>query len=431
MHIQRTDFPAYLAIVLLSCLSILGIMSVPFHPDESTYLFMSSDFDLLLSNPLAMKWHPEKTSPRQTYRLLDAPLTRYWLGLSGKIGGTQPLSSDWDWAKTWDENAKSGALPTAKTLFSGRLGMTLLLPLTLLSLYHLTKSFSNQWGGMIAIIFFGTNALILLHARRAMAEGLLVFGIAISLVSLLKADEHPWLTGLAIAFAFNAKQSTIALLPVGLLAVCWLREKPTLSKIISNTISYLVSFLVLTLLLNPILWKNPVQTIEAAIHARQVLTTNQVNDIASIASERIMDTPQKRIIAMIAHVFITPPAFSEVGNYLQNTKVSETKYSQIMSNNLWRGFLPGAVVMIFTLTGFFSLLIEATRSAHNREIDLIILATLSQTLVLLVALPLPWQRYYLPLIPLTAFWFAIGIYTIGSLFGTRFLPGRTRKVSNG
>ena len=73
--------------------------------------------------------------------------------------------------------------------------------------------------GLSAALLLGLNALVLLHDRRAMAEAALTFGVLLALWSFLTGKRHPWLIGLGLALAFNAKQTGLVLLPVGLLAV--------------------------------------------------------------------------------------------------------------------------------------------------------------------------------------------------------------------
>ena len=76
---------------------IWGINLVPFHPDERTYLFMSSDFDQLIHDPFSMAWKPDNESDqRQRYRELDAPLTRYMLGLGRSLFSIPAPKVDWD-----------------------------------------------------------------------------------------------------------------------------------------------------------------------------------------------------------------------------------------------------------------------------------------------------------------------------------------------
>jgi len=414
IHPQKEDLIAYLIIILLSINALSSVMLVPFHPDESTYLYMSTDLDTFLSDPFSLQWNPnQEEDPHQKSRELDAPLIKYLLGISRKFAGMTPLKTDWDWSKSWEENKNAGALPSNDILHSGRFGVSLLFPLTLLSLYHLVKHLTNSWGGIISIIFLGTNALILLHTRRAMAEGALVFGITLSLFSLLKADKYPWLTGIAIALAFNAKQTSIALLPAGLLAVCWIADNSQKTRIIlRNAMIYVVTFLVVTFLLNPLIWRNPLRATLASIKARQELVNHQVEDTSKIAPQKALETPTQKIAALIAQAFIAPPSFSEIGNYLQNTSAAEQKYISVWNNTLWRGFFVGGFVFIFSLLGliFSFSLNNQQKKERKREIILLVIATLFQAGGLITALPLPWQRYYMPLFPFIALWFSIGIY---------------------
>ena len=51
------------------------LAAVPFHPDESTQLYMSRDFDTLVlqRDPAALAWTPDQPlTPEARYRLLDA-----------------------------------------------------------------------------------------------------------------------------------------------------------------------------------------------------------------------------------------------------------------------------------------------------------------------------------------------------------------------
>ena len=59
LHVERTDSKKFVLLALVAgfCwLAFSGLGSIPFHPDESTQLYMSADFDLLLSDPQAMAW---------------------------------------------------------------------------------------------------------------------------------------------------------------------------------------------------------------------------------------------------------------------------------------------------------------------------------------------------------------------------------------
>ena len=111
---------------LLAALSIFvlsGIDRVPFHPDEASLLFESRDLESLLARPLDMAWDPLKpSSAEMTYRLLNAPLPKYVLGLGRALAGFGPetVAVDWDWSKTWTQNAIAGALPPRDLLAAAR-----------------------------------------------------------------------------------------------------------------------------------------------------------------------------------------------------------------------------------------------------------------------------------------------------------------------
>ena len=82
---------------LLTIYLLQGINNIPFHPDESTYLYMSGDLDTYLHNPFRLSFHTqEDNDPRQRYRHIDPPLTRYVIGISRKIVRTPTIENDWD-----------------------------------------------------------------------------------------------------------------------------------------------------------------------------------------------------------------------------------------------------------------------------------------------------------------------------------------------
>ena len=90
MRVQKktpADWPLVLLLVLLTAFHLSGFEAVPFHPDEATQLYMSSEFDDLLARPLSLAWTPDGDDPRLAIRLLDAPMTRYLLGLGRSLAG--------------------------------------------------------------------------------------------------------------------------------------------------------------------------------------------------------------------------------------------------------------------------------------------------------------------------------------------------------
>ena len=400
-------------LIILCMVYFSGIASVPFHPDESTQLTMSADFEALIRNPSSLGWDPEhgRNSP-QTYRLLDAPITRYLLGIGRYLAGLPAPSSYWDWSLNWQANLQQGAMPELRTLLTGRLTISLLFPFSLVFLYISTRAIGGKVGGYTAIILLGMNALVLLHTRRAMAEGPLLFGITAVMASWLVAPRQPWLAGLAMAIAFNSKQSSLALLPVGLLAVSWLpdgsQRRP--GSFAWNIIQYLLTFAALTWLLNPIAWQHPLTAAKAAVYNRADLLSQQIADTHRLAPSQVLDQPVERVVILLGHLYLTQPIFAEAENYHVQTADAESIYLESTFNNLGRNLIGAGFLLVFTLLGLFAAVRQVLNEAspERRFTLLTLMGTLCMAGGLLLAVPLPWQRYVLPLVPFVCLWSGVG-----------------------
>jgi hypothetical protein len=412
-------------ILITSCFWILytlwGVTRVPFHPDESSWLFMSSDFNALMTAPTTLVWTlNQENDLKQLYRELNAPITKYLLGLGRSLAGLPALSNDWDWSKSWEENRQAGALPSSTLLQIARLSISFLFPFCLFFMYRIGKTIEGSITGCLAVLLLGTNALILLHTRRAMAEGALTLGVIFAMWSFLQGDQHPWLAGIGMALAFNAKQSTIALFPAGLLAVSWLPDitAKRLAKLFLGMAQYLGVFVLITFALNPLYWRNPMQALRASWSARQDLLQLQVDNLNRLAPEQVLNTPAKRILVMVANLFILPPSFSEVGNYQTETAPAEKNYLNTLGNNLMRGLIAGSILLSLTISGLAIGVLHALRTDTNkrRNLTLLLLATALQVMVLILSVPLPWQRYVIPVVPFVCLWSS---YLLGQMIRQR------------
>ena len=422
--ISRIDILFFCGLVLYSLFFFGGVRQVPFHPDESTYLYMSSDFERFFSQPGDLFWVPGDHSDQQRYRLVDAPLIRYILGAGRSLAGLPSLPADWDWSKSWDQNRVAGALPDPKLLTVGRTTISVFLPLSLILIYLIGRISQHPLAGLFSAFLLGSNALVLLHGRRAMAEGILLFGITLFIFCLYYSDKNLWLPAVSAALAFNAKHSAIALFPVGLLAVSML---PTpaggkFRKFVRNPFLFSITFLIIILALNPVLWKNPIGAARAMIAARSDLLDRQVSFARQVAPQQVMETPPQRLAVLLTHLFVSPPIFAEAGNYLANTAESERIYMSLPSNNLFRGLWGGGILLFFTLMGLVEGLqtIRKNDGIQRRWMMLLLLSTLCFVAVYLAAVPFTWQRYVMPLIPFTSIWAGLGLERFLSVFIQRF-----------
>lgn len=394
-------------ILLLLGLSIFyvgGVVNIPFHPDESTYIFMSADFERIILNPRAMIWELGEPVPDVSrYRMIDAPLTRYWLGFGRTLASMAAPTVDWDWALSWEANHSSGALPDDRVLFVERLAIASLFPISLILLYLVGLKLGGRLLGIVAVLIFSFNPLIMLHTRRAMAEGVLVFGLLLSLYAFTKAEKRPLLAGLAVAVAFNAKHSAVVLLPIGLMAVSWQVNSSTrsISTLVWNISRYLAGFALLTALLNPFLWSNPISAAQEALKQRQELVARQQADIERFSPAQLLETPVERAAVVLTQLLIAPPIFSEVGNYRTHTLIAEEEYLSTPGNQVWRNSLSGGIILGLVLLGIFTAFHSSIfgNSTQRRILIIFLFSFLVMVAGIILMIPLPWQRYSVPLVP--------------------------------
>ena len=406
------------SIVLISLLFIMGLKDVPFHPDESTQIYMSSDIETFITDPISVYWSVDKNDDKkQTYRTLDAPITRYVIGIGRKIAHLKPLPTDWDWSLSWEDNQKNGALPDQKLLFIARLSVVIFFPLTLLGIYECGKMITgSKFWGLITLLLFSSNALVLLHTRRAMSESLLLFSTVLFILAMLKIRNRYWLLSIPSALAFNTKQLSIPLFIAGLIIIFLqlLSRQSALRNWIKQFVLYLLLFFIITLLLNPFLWQHPCQSILASISNRQTLLQNQIEMFSTIYPTLLNAGPIKRAGIILINLFLSPPSISEVGNYLENTAFAANAYLSNFLHTLFRGMIWGSVMLLLSIFGFAIGMKKSLiqKKFYLHPLFLLAVISLIQFIFLSVLIRLPFQRYAIILIPFTCLWI---VYTLKEL----------------
>jgi len=420
-------------ITIASLIYLAGVSRVPFHPDESTYLYMSSDFETFYRQPSVVFWQSEPADElRQHYRLVDPPLLRSWIGFVRWLTGQPVLAADWDWSKSWQENQAAGALPSPGLVQTARLAVALLFPLTLIFMFLAGKQLGGELTGWISILLTLSSALILLHTRRAMAEGLLVLGVAASLWALTAWRKRPWLCALPIALAFNAKYSAAPLIVVGIIAILWNQDEKTRSR--GGRFLQLAAFLAifggLTLLLNPFMWTHPIEALTAAVNSRAEFMADQAVDFAGASSLFAPKTGLDSFTAMLAQLFFTPPAFAEVSNYLAETHAASNAYLANPFNNLLRGPFGGGVQLGLFLLGMITVIRSIFSKpifSHKRGLILFLIAFLLEAIFMLITTNVAFQRYYMVLLPMVILMTSLGIASLIHFFIAMYKSIRPKK----
>jgi hypothetical protein len=391
-----------------------GISKVPFHPDESTQIYMSGDLELFFNDPTALFWNSDRPADiRQNYRLLDAPLTRDLIGAGRWISGHLPATpTDWNWSLSWDENQAAGALPNHRLLLVARLSVAFLFPFTLYFTYDTARRLAGSLAGWIALLLMAGNALVLLHTRRAMAESVLLFTIVFFSWGLTSRERYQFWLAIPAALAFCAKQSAGVLFIPGLLAVLWPSSRSSAKwDGWKNAILYTALFCGVILLLHPVFWSDPYHAVLAAVDARQDLVSRQIDTLAASDPNLALTAMVPRFANTIYQVFLAPVSIADVGNYKDQILPSATAYRSNPIHSLLRGLIPGALMFIVVIFGIIVAIFNSFKNntGKRREVVLLLLTGLIELAAILAFIPIPFQRYIVPLIPGAVLWAAYGI----------------------
>lgn len=417
--------------------SVVGVSMVPFHPDEATQLYMSRDFDYLFldGQPAALAWNaPAQPVLVRRYRLLDAPLARYLAGLGRAVAGEAYIAQDWDWSATWAENEAAGAVPDSRTLAAARMPAALLTSLSVVLVYGVGERLGGRQLALSAALLYALSGLVFLHGRRAMSEGPLLFFTVLTLWLLLRPRPAPLLAGLALAAAVASKLTTLSLLPVAVAALFLASADPRTNPPRRRWLPLallLGAFTLGLVALHPSLWSSPLAGLEAMRAARQTFLVEQSAFVQAIAPHVLLGSVGLRALAQLYHVYLAPLAYADVGNYAEATAAAERHYAALVANTGWHtpslsfNMVLGGIVLALSLVGmaqamrrFFVYLNQGTRLSQLRQMDeatrvrLIMMLSTGVTVAGLLAIAVPAQRYYLPLLPLACLWAAAGLASL-------------------
>lgn len=412
--------------VLAVAYFVAGSAIVPFHGDESIWIYMSADFEdlggggdfsrLLYSDAPA---DPED----QGFRELNNPLAKYVIALSRRAGGYHPgdLNDYWLWGADWDWNAEHGRIPSAGLLRAARWLPAVFGALTVLATLALGLRLGGWWVAGLAALLLTLDASFLLHTRRAMAEGTLmgVGTLAVALAAAYlrrRASPHTvtartqyaylagigLLTGLAVATKLNG---AIVAMTV---AVAWvvLRREAIADAAVELSVVALIA-LAVVLALSPFLWRNPPARIRDTFRDMNTLVEEQRRGRESL------DTAGERAGALIGQVFWTQRAYYEDDVWGEWVGDQITRYEASPLSGWRRPAWARVALGVAFLVGTVRLITQRPSDAAPDVTRRVVLLWLAVTAAVnLVIIPFDWQRYYLPLWPAVALVEAVGLVTI-------------------
>ncbi len=396
------------------------VANVPFHPDESTSLFLSQDFDTLFirGDIQGVVWGGEpysEASARVRYRLLDAPFTRYAIGFSRWAfgNGSAALPVDWDWALDWEGNVRAGALPAPELLRIARLPATLLAVFTPVIVFLIGRHIGGAPFGAIAAILYAANSFVLLHNRRAMSEGPLLFFILLAFLVALRFRSKLFLLGITVGLAASAKATGLILLTVALFAAL-ARPAENAKRSVGAYVRPLVlltgGFGLAMFIFNPALWRQPVAAAQEMVRARNTLASEQTTQLRIATPGLVPESIFLRVAALPYQSMFAPLAFWDVPNYAEQTALQEAAYLGRFWHPIFASPVLGSLFLVLAFAGMLMAVIH--HSPQSARMKMLWLWTASTVLGLLILIPIAWQRYYLPLAPLLSLWVAFALVQI-------------------
>lgn len=395
-------------LVGLALYMLAGLKSVPFHGDESTLIYMSRDYAYLVQqHDLDRVLYSEtNVNPlEQHLRLLNGTVCKMTIGLAWDIAGMDidDLNRPWDWANDWDANVFVGSLPSDRLLHTARLPSALLAALSVWGVFGIARvAAGSRPAAWIASLIYVTHPAVLLNGRRAMMEGSqLAFSALVVLAGLLwaraQARNAPnkvlngWAItlGAAVGLAAASKHNTTLTSAAIFIALYWPqgwgqpRTKIHRRRLIGAALVAAFVFLAL----NPAWWSNPFGTPWRVMDERATLLDIQVANYGGY------DGPREGLEGLVNEAFFRGPQYYEVDEWGGFVGDQITTYED------WRagrrgGPVWGALLIAACTAG----LIYLGRRWRTPE-AWTTLVWLGVTAVgLLILTPLPWQRYYLPLV---------------------------------
>ncbi len=214
-----------LVLLLFIALYILaGIPTVPFHGDESTYIWMSEDYDRVFKkhalNEVLYQIPPDS---RQYSRLGTGSIHEYAIGFARDITNNDDPINKWIWNKSWDENVMEGNMPPPRLLNLARIGPALMGSMAVILLFFIAHLlFSSRMIAWSTVLIFASQGPVLVSIRRAMQEGpqyLFLTLIMICAILILKDLQNlkfrRWLyafLGILSGISLAAKQDIVPML---------------------------------------------------------------------------------------------------------------------------------------------------------------------------------------------------------------------------
>lgn len=387
-------------------LSNLGDLS-NYHGDETLWLPVSNKLFRLYTverNVSDPDWYEEWNSFGARHPQIGKYLIGFGTYLAGYRG--EPYKPYyWHWKKDFAWNMEHDGVPPAQFVYAGRVPIAITSIIACLMLYWLASLVVGSLAGLLSVaVLVQSNMLVYIGRNAWIDPPGLAFGLMtlVGLVYMLRAlhrNAHrqallfSLATGLALGLALGSKLNTLLILAVcGIMFLIELvvslrsRSRLTLTVLLCAIIGGACAWLIF-FGSNPFLYGNVLAGCRYLIEMGTVVVTSVYN------------TPAERAHALWDSMLLYAP-LARFG----------------LPYDRWL-ILAGAVML-------GSVVIWRRTYARARQLDMIAIYIIVSYVGILLWLPQPWERYFLPLQPCNALLETIAV--IWPLQGLWYLINRTR-----
>lgn len=379
----------------------IGLATVPFHADEFMQMSLARDIGAVLRGDFtSLRYQPPvQPDTPQHLRLLNGPTNKTLIGLVWAITGHSfdQLPGIYAWELSLDENRTRGNVPTLDDLNLVRIPSAALTALGAGLIFWLGWKIAGRPMAYPAAFLYALHPVILLNGRRAMMEGALLFFTLLVIFVAVTIAQRPekWRRGVitfgvALGLAVCAKHTGIVVAGacfIGVLWVWWIRFK--VRALVFGFVAGVIALGVFGLL-NPSYWSDPIGAANATISARSDLLMMQTRNDPAVYPDLAA-----RFMAALEQPFMATPQYSEAPawNWLIDTQIIRYEDYYIDGVQWPRWF--GWILSFLAILGAIILGVKARRDPVARILLLCALASFAVSLTI----PLAWQRYYLPGLP--------------------------------
>ncbi|MBI1281196.1 MAG: phospholipid carrier-dependent glycosyltransferase [Anaerolineaceae bacterium] len=436
----------------------LGLKIAPFHGDEAMHIYTSTDYTTAFIDHQVQNLPvnpPYDIDGDARLRLLNGSVMRYTVGFIMQLNGLTkqdlPPRPGWDWGLHYADDVATGHMPMDALLTAGRTAALVYFALSIIAMFGIGWQFGGRWTAYIASALYTLNPIILVNGRRALVEsallgfGLLTIWVALQIAQKLTPPPAPlpagkegepirsnglwgWWIALIITSALTLVSKYSGTIFVAgafggvfiVEVVRVFRVKRPFGNLISSTLKLTVSgllALVLTVALSPALWNNPISRVQDLTQMLQ----EQVTIVVSILSPEAPTTIPQRVEGIITQPFMTPVAYFEQASWAEAKPVTDSiaAYESSPLSGLPVNPITGILLTLLAAIGLTATVWPRIRPYEAWSLSAVLIVWLLITLLNLLINPLPWQRYYLPLIPIDTLLAAIGVMSIVKIIRQR------------